>query len=68
MNIVEVRNLLKSYPHPENKKESFNAVDGISFNIKVGEVYGILGPNGAGKTTTFYIIVGLVKSNSGSIL
>jgi len=40
----------------------------ISLNIKNGEIVGLLGPNGAGKTTTFYIIVGLVKADSGSIL
>ena len=41
MNIIEVRDLLKSYPLPGNKKETFNAVDGITFNIKIGEIYGI---------------------------
>ena len=40
----------------------------ITLNIKSGEIVGLLGPNGAGKTTTFYIIVGLVKADSGSIL
>ena len=40
----------------------------ISLIIKSGEIVGLLGPNGAGKTTTFYIIVGLVKADSGSIL
>ena len=40
----------------------------ISLNIKRGEIVGLLGPNGAGKTTTFYMIVGLVKPDSGSIL
>ena len=40
----------------------------ISLNINSGEIVGLLGPNGAGKTTTFYIIVGLVKSDSGSIV
>ena len=39
----------------------------ISLNIQKGEIVGLLGPNGAGKTTTFYIIVGLVKSDSGAI-
>ena len=68
MNIIEVRNLLKSYPLPGNKKESFNAVDGITFNIKVGEVYGILGPNGAGKTTTLEMLEGLNDIDSGSAL
>tara|TARA_B110001454_G_scaffold74499_1_gene72024 strand:- start:798 stop:1562 length:765 start_codon:yes stop_codon:yes gene_type:complete len=68
MNIIEVRNLLKSYPQPGNKKKSFNAVDGITFNIKVGEVYGILGPNGAGKTTTLEMLEGLNDIDSGSAL
>ncbi len=39
----------------------------ISINIKQGEIVGLLGPNGAGKTTTFYIIVGLVKPDRGSV-
>ena len=40
----------------------------ISISIKRKEVVGLLGPNGAGKTTTFYIIVGLVKPDRGSII
>ena len=47
-----------------NKK----VVRDISLSIKRGEIVGLLGPNGAGKTTTFYMIVGLVKPDSGSIL
>ena len=68
MNIIEVRDLLKSYPLPGNKKETFNAVDGITFNIKVGEIYGILGPNGAGKTTTLEMLEGLNDIDGGSAL
>ena len=68
MNIIEVRNLLKSYPLPGNKKETFNAVDGITFNIKVSEIYGILGPNGAGKTTTLEMLEGLNDIDGGSAL
>ena len=68
MNIIEVRNLYKSYPQPGNKKESFKAVDGITFNIEVGEVYGILGPNGAGKTTTLEMLEGLNDIDGGSAL
>ncbi|MDO7590711.1 MAG: ATP-binding cassette domain-containing protein, partial [SAR86 cluster bacterium] len=56
MNIIEVENLLKVYPDPENSSASFNAVDSISFNIKAGEVYGLLGPNGAGKTSTLEML------------
>ncbi len=43
-------------------------VSDISLSIKRGEIVGLLGPNGAGKTTTFYMIVGLVKPDSGNIL
>ena len=43
-------------------------VNDISLSIKRGEIIGLLGPNGAGKTTTFYMIVGLVKPETGSIL
>lgn len=53
-------NLVKTY-----KKR--NVVKGISVEVNQGEIVGLLGPNGAGKTTSFYMIVGLVKPNSGSI-
>jgi len=43
-------------------------VNGININLKQGEIVGLLGPNGAGKTTTFYMIVGLVSSDHGSII
>ena len=68
MNIIEVKDLQKSYLRPENKNESFNAVDGISFNIKAKEIYGILGPNGAGKTTTLEMLEGLKDINSGKAM
>lgn len=55
-----IGNLHKSY----DKKK---AVDNISFKINRGETLGILGPNGAGKTTLFYMIAGLIKSDSGNI-
>jgi lipopolysaccharide export system ATP-binding protein len=42
-------------------------VNGINLEINPGEVVGLLGPNGAGKTTTFYLIVGLIKPDGGSI-
>jgi lipopolysaccharide export system ATP-binding protein len=42
-------------------------VNGISISARCGEIVGLLGPNGAGKTTTFYMLVGLVKPNEGSV-
>ena len=39
----------------------------VSINVKQGEIVGLLGPNGAGKTTTFYMVVGLIKPDEGSV-
>ena len=47
-----------------NKKP---VVNGVSIELRQGEIVGLLGPNGAGKTTTFYSIVGLIKSNKGCV-
>src|SRR5208283_562540 len=43
-------------------------VDDVTVHVEQGEVVGLLGPNGAGKTTSFYIIVGLIKSETGRVL
>ena len=60
MNQISVDNIVKVF-----KKRK--VVKGISFNIEQGEVVGLLGPNGAGKTTSFYMIVGFIKADEGSI-
>lgn len=59
--IISVKNLVKKY----NK---FTAVNGISFEVKQGEIFGILGPNGAGKTTTLEIMETLKPLTKGQVL
>lgn len=49
------------------KYKARTVVDHVSVEVNQGEIVGLLGPNGAGKTTTFYMIVGLIKPNEGSI-
>jgi lipopolysaccharide export system ATP-binding protein len=61
MHRLEVLNLKK------NIKKT-NIINGVSLEIKSGEVVGLLGPNGAGKTTTFYMICGLILPSSGQIM
>jgi ABC-2 type transport system ATP-binding protein len=58
--VIEINDLRKSYG--DNL-----AVNGISFTVRRGEVFGVLGPNGAGKTTTVEMAVGLRKPDSGSV-
>src|ERR1700732_2052791 len=45
-----------------------SVVNGVNINAREGEIVGLLGPNGAGKTTSFYMIVGLVRPNSGRVI
>jgi ABC-2 type transport system ATP-binding protein len=60
---VEVLDLVKRYP-----KSSVNAVDGVSFGVAAGEVFGLLGPNGAGKTTTVGMLTTRVRPTAGVAL
>ncbi|MDR0581368.1 MAG: LPS export ABC transporter ATP-binding protein [Prevotellaceae bacterium] len=58
--ILHCKDLVKKYG-------SRTVVKGVSVQVGQGEIVGLLGPNGAGKTTTFYMLVGLIKANSGRI-
>ena len=60
MAMLKIENLSKTY-------KSRKVVQDVSLEVESGEIIGLLGPNGAGKTTSFYMIVGLVKSEGGSI-
>lgn len=60
MSILNVKNLVKVY---DNRR----VVDGISFEVKKGEIFGILGPNGAGKTTTLEMMEALRPIDGGSV-
>jgi ABC-2 type transport system ATP-binding protein len=57
---IAIHDLVKTYG-------TFTAVDGVSLDVKAGEIHGFLGPNGAGKTTTLRMIAGLLKPTSGRI-
>ena len=58
--MIAVHNLVKQYG-------KFTAVDGITLDVRPGEIHGFLGPNGAGKTTTLRMIAGLLKPTSGRV-
>lgn len=60
MNLLETKELVKSY-------KGRAVVNGASIHISRGEIVGLLGPNGAGKTTSFYMVVGVIRPDSGSI-
>ncbi|TAN38444.1 MAG: ABC transporter ATP-binding protein [Verrucomicrobia bacterium] len=58
-NVIEVENLTKRFG-------KFTAVDGVSFSVRRGEIFGFLGPNGAGKSTTIRMLCGLLGSSAGT--
>jgi lipopolysaccharide export system ATP-binding protein len=61
MNALVAKGLAKSFRRRR-------VVDGVSFEVRPGEVVGLLGPNGAGKTTSFHCVVGLLKPDEGEVL
>lgn len=63
--MIEVSEVRKAFSAPFRGK--IVAVDGLSFRVKAGEVYGLLGPNGAGKTTTLRMMATLIRPDSGTI-
>jgi ABC-2 type transport system ATP-binding protein len=58
---LQVRSLFRAFG-------PVRAVDGVTFEVRAGEIYGLLGPNGAGKTTTLSMVCGLLKPESGEVL
>ncbi len=61
MSIVEVRELRKQYDPPKGVL----AVDGVSFDMRAGEIFSLLGPNGAGKSTTISMLSCLLRPSGG---
>ena len=62
--VIEVNNLIKVYE--KRGQQPVHAVNGISFQVEKGQIFGLLGPNGAGKTTTIKILTTLLQPTSGS--
>lgn len=63
--MIEVAELTKVFPSPDGLEKI--AVNGVSFRVEPGEIYGLLGPNGAGKTTTLRMVSGLLRPTSGRV-
>jgi sodium transport system ATP-binding protein len=63
--MIDVEGLVKTFPTVSGPQK--RALDGISFQVQSGEIYGLLGPNGAGKTTTLRILSGLMQPTAGQI-
>ncbi len=65
MKIIEANNLVKTYSKSSGR-ETFRALDDVSFSLEPGKVLGIIGPNGSGKTTLFKCLLGLIRPNQGN--
>jgi ABC-2 type transport system ATP-binding protein len=66
MNVIQVQGLRKVYRSTVGKRVT--ALDGISFEVREGQLFGLLGPNGAGKTTTVKILLGLTRATEGEAM
>ncbi|HSO00241.1 MAG TPA: ABC transporter ATP-binding protein, partial [Candidatus Nanopelagicales bacterium] len=63
--LIEVRDLAKTFKVGFFRSKLVNAVRGVSFDVRRGEIFGFLGPNGAGKTTTIKMLTGLIAPTGG---
>ena len=61
MSLLSLRNVHKAY-------SNHKAVDGVSFDVPKGSIFGLLGPNGAGKTSLIRIITSITRADEGEIL
>src|SRR5947209_18541520 len=65
MSSIAVEQLRKTYRSGIVARRAFEALRGVSFEVKPGEIFGLLGPNGAGKTTLIKCLLGIVKCSAG---
>jgi ABC-2 type transport system ATP-binding protein len=64
-NVVAIKNLRVEYPSRGSRQPPKVAVNGLTLDVRAGEVFGFLGPNGAGKTTTMNVLLGFVEATGG---
>ena len=67
-NIIDLKSIKKTYSSGLFRHVKTDAVRGVDLSVKRGEIFGLLGPNGAGKTTILNIIIGLLATDSGSVV